>query len=61
MLVVVVVETPLLTCSLRAERREDKSLNSSRPCITGSCRLNDSETTLEESNPYPSLPRRFFE
>ena len=59
MLVVVAVETLFLTCSLRAERREDKSLNSSRRCITDS--FDDSETTLEESNPYPGLPRGFFE
>lgn len=58
MLAVVVVETFFVAASLRAEGREDKSLNVSVRDIVDYYE-EDSEATFDGSNPYPGLPRIF--
>ncbi|CAM9650623.1 unnamed protein product [Scytosiphon promiscuus] len=58
MLLVVVVETVFVACSLRAEQREARALKDSRRSIMPITRQ-ESQVTLDESNPYPGLPRIF--
>ncbi len=58
MLAVVVVETFVVAASLRAEGREEKSLNVSVRDMTRWYE-EDSEATVDMSNPYPGLPRIF--